>query len=246
MLYTAEEMRRERVPTAVAGQFAELSERLLREEFPCVFASQAFRANGILFTFSDRGDVQALNSGLSAFVEQLRNRSPRALALIAFVDYSARLSSIDEYRTRFWEILQTVHDSDEDGWPECFPFDPEHPGWMYCVRREPFFVFGNCPEYRITQSRNLGSGFVIVWVSRRAFVGIERGTASGDRIRLEIALRVAQYDGTVHPELKNVQLGWKAYFISDDGTLAAGRCPLRVNHVSFAGRRFRSAPRSSS
>jgi FPC/CPF motif-containing protein YcgG len=203
--------------------------------FPCIFGVDAVRKGKLRFAFVPVGPARlgALADALDEFgelAESLGNRT----SLVCFFEYDPSMVTLEDFRDRFWTLLQRLHDLDAVDWPTGVDSDPENPTWEFCFNGTPYFVVANTPAHRQRRSRYF-EYFAVTFQPRFVFDGIAANTPQGRNARQIIRERLGRYDAVaLTPHLGNFgepeNREWVQYFLDDDNTPLprAARCPLHI------------------
>lgn len=224
-------------PTWLPGVYQQFHNNVSKPEFPCDFGSNSELQGLLRYTYSQDYDLEFLPEVLSQFLQLSRKHPRQRHALVLFEEPEQGCLTLDEYRTRFWEILQFLHDNDPSPWPDGVPISIEDPQWEFSFDSDSMFVFGSCPAYVNRRSRNLGPSLVLLFQPRRVFRGIEGGTPSGSAARERIRRKLRTYDRVKdHPDMgsysDHTSFEWKQYFIPDDNVSELEPCPLSIHNIS--------------
>lgn len=222
------------LPDWLANVYQQFHNYVAQPEFPCDLGTSSELHGLLRYTYTEAGDLGPLPDVLSHFLELSRKYSRKRHALVLFEEPTSGDLSLDEYKERFWEILQFLHDHDPSPWPVGVPMSVDDPQWEFSFGNDSMFVFGSCPAYVQRRSRNLGPSLVLLFQPRRVFTGIEGGTPSGTLARERIRRKLGEYDTVKdHPDMgaysDQTSFEWKQYFIPDDNVSEVGACPLRIH-----------------
>lgn len=222
------------VPTWLPEVYRKFHDKVSQPEFPCDFGTSSEIQGLLRYTYSQGNDLEFLPAALSRFLQLSRNHPLKRHALVLFEEPKDENLTLNEYRNRFWEILQFLHDNDPSHWPEGVPMSTDDPQWEFSFDGDSMFVFGSCPAYVKRQSRNLGPSLVLLFQPRRVFRGIEGGTPSGTAARERIRRKLRTYDSVKdHPDMGSysdtTSFEWKQYFIPDDNVSETEPCPLTIH-----------------
>lgn len=220
-------------PDWLKGVYNAFQGYVVQPEFPCDFGTSAALRGHLRYSYTQAKDLSQLPNTLSDFLRLSRSHPRTRHALVLFEEPEIRELSLEEYRDRFWEILQYLHDKDPMEWPAQTPRAVDDPQWEFSFGGDSMFVFGSSPAYHLRRSRNLGPSLVLLFQPRRVFHGIEGGTTSGIAARERIRRKLRDYDDVAdHPDMgaysDESSYEWKQYFIPDDNQRVAGSCPLRI------------------
>jgi amino acid adenylation domain-containing protein len=211
--------------------------------FPCVFGVDAVRRASLRYTFVPQGAFRGLwlAEALKSFVD-IAPALGRRTSLVAFFEPAAGLSTHDDYREHFWQLLSELHGYDDRPWPADIATDPDNSRWEFSFHGMPLFVVANTPTHEQRQSRNFPY-FLVTFQPRFVFDDLGEDTQQGANARKIIRARLHEYDAVPPAPVldgfgKPDSREWVQYFLSDDNHPAeaerAVRCPFvsRVNHDS--------------
>jgi uncharacterized protein len=212
--------------------------------FPCIFGVQTYREGGLRFVFieddTDAAGLDALAEGLWAYVMTCREIG--FTSLIAFFPPNSEDSStLEEYRKRYWAMLQWLHEHDPVPWPDGVPDDPYDPDWEFCFGGMPMFVPANLPIYAKRRSRR-NPCFAILFQPRFVFDELIAQPQKLANARHLIRTRALAFDDVpVHPTIgvygESDNLEWKQYVLPDTSEPVLGECPLRLSNGRRQGRK---------
>ncbi|MHB1424284.1 MAG: YqcI/YcgG family protein [Gemmataceae bacterium] len=213
--------------------------------FPCTFAQAALKQGFLTFlpveSSTSPEDVRGVYDGIGDYLSQLNSLPPRQAAfhvLIVLVKPANRLHTVEEYHAQAWDLLQRLHDVDEDEWPEAVPLDPHHIRWAYCLHATPLFVNVSTPAHVRRRSRNLGPSLALVINPREAFDIVPGNDSRGMRARLLIRNRTTKYDGQPVPHGvgafgEESSREWLQYCLPEENGLRPDeRCPLTIRKLA--------------
>ncbi|WP_029326702.1 YqcI/YcgG family protein [Bacillus coahuilensis] len=232
-LLTKEDMTKEgRVPEWVKKEYLNFREVVTNKTFPCYFGMAAEKKGELRYSYVSKDDWSTLPGAIKEF-NQLFDENKRLIrhGLFVFIEPETEEKDIPYYREYFWNILQYLHDQDEESWPADYPTDPEHHLWAFSFAGEPYFVFGNAPAYKQRKTRDLGNSLVLGFQPRRIFEGLEGTSPGGVMSREKVRERVEKWDNLPkHPNISHYgdpdHREWKQYFIGDDIKPIEGKCPF--------------------
>jgi uncharacterized protein len=202
--------------------------------FPCTFAVSAARKQGLRFGFvddlHDRGSWEVLPGMLSAYLDVYRQIS-RETSLVVLFRPEAETGSMEGYYEKFWEVLQFLHERDQEPWPGGVPRSTEDSEWEFGFGGTPIFVVCNTPAHVRRKSR-ANPCFMITFQPRWVFEHLGPETSRGEAARRVIRNRLRAFDeGPPSPELgyygdpQNRE--WRQYFLFDDNAEPVPACPFR-------------------
>ncbi|MGQ4512984.1 YqcI/YcgG family protein [Streptomyces sp. DW26H14] len=210
---------------------------LLSQEspFPCSFAVAAAKKHSLRFGFvesaRDEGTWGPLVDILRAYLDCYQELG-RDTSLVVFFQPDEQQESLQDYFTRFWSVLQFLHEKDPEPWPAQTPTDPEDTWWEFSFGGTEIFVVCNTPAHVTRLSRH-SPGFMITFQPRWVFDGLEPDSPRGAKAREVIRNRIRRYDG-MEParELGNygdpANREWRQYFLPDTPQEQMTRCPFHA------------------
>ncbi|MEM7775866.1 MAG: YqcI/YcgG family protein [Pseudomonadota bacterium] len=196
--------------------------------FPCVFGQSGFRAGRLRFAFPDPLSAETLAPILHTYLREARDIGSMT-SLVVFARPGPVLR-IDDYRRRFWDLLDELALRDPGQWPADIPRNMDEDLWEFCFAGEPVFVVCNTPAHVLRQSRRATS-FTITFQPRWVFDGITNTTDPAaqrslamvrERLDAFDALEAAPFLGT-YGEHGNRE--YQQYFLDDTNEPPA--CPFR-------------------
>jgi FPC/CPF motif-containing protein YcgG len=204
--------------------------RLHAPEYPCFFGQSGEARGEMLYTFIAERGMNELVENMRQFVSLIGAPPHERSSLIAFFKPDSSITDHMSFVTRFWQILQFLHDHDRDPVTDK---TPGHPLWEFAFERCEMFVVGASSTYKHRRSRNLGPGVVLVFQPRALFIDPATSQPIAASVRQGIHKRMMAYDGmTVHPDIGfygNVgNREWKQYALPDDNVPEAGACPFQT------------------
>ncbi|MEO3814444.1 YqcI/YcgG family protein [Sphaerisporangium sp. B11E5] len=223
------------------GAVAAFEHRLSDDAYPCHFGVRAHRDRHNTYAALDRRDpgaVPALAAALEDF--QVRARTGPVHQSLVVLDGPPLPSTLDEDRTRFWDLLAGLAPLDRAPWPGDVPDDPGHPRWQWCFGGEPWFVFAMSPGYDRRASR-WAPCLTMVFQTRRVFTGLSGTNAAGQGAKRLIRDRMRTYDTVPpHPHLGDAGGSsthkWRQYFLPDDQSLLPeDGCPFPGHRTDTTG-----------
>lgn len=219
----------EELPRWLQGQYRKWRGIVEERQFPCFFGTQAEKMGLLRYCFAEENSLAGLPKVLTEFLTLSRNSDKRH-ALVLFIEPEKREKPFDYYKSRFWNILNNLHASDQVEWPKEYPKDPEDPDWEFVYNGEQIFVSGNMPAYKNRVTRNIGDSQIMIFQPRKIFAGIESNTEAGKKASESIRKRASIIEGMpAHPDLGQFgteKLEWKQYVISDDNEAEMAKCPF--------------------
>ena len=151
--------------------FAELEAQMTSDArpFPCVYGVAGFKHDNLRFCFLDEIGQQTLGPVLEKYLSQARSNGRNA-SLVVF-ERPAPVQHLEDYRDRFWGLLDGLASRDKAPWPTDIPQEMNDPEWEFCYANEPIFVVCNTPAHVQRQSRR-STGFMVTLQPRWVFDGI--------------------------------------------------------------------------
>lgn len=208
-----------------------------KSDFPCTFGIQNYKEKSLRFLFVEDDRVDNLNhmaDGLREYTKNARKFGTSSSSLVCVFRPLAE-NKIRDYEMWFWNILQALHDRDNDPWPTEYSSNPDHETWAFCFAGEGHFVVCNTPEHHFRRSRH-NPNPMITFTPRWSFKGIEGNTKPGIAVREMIRTRVLSYD-KIPPSNRFSAYGhgldWIQYFLPDkDDTDLIKKCPFSGHSVT--------------
>ena len=206
--------------------------------FPCTLGGDADKRDKLRFVFVDdpapATGLDALALGLRQYL-QICHTLGRTTSLLAFLNTTGRVTTMDDHERLFWGVLQHLHDVDAHPWPDDYPLDPEDRLWEFCFNGVAMFVVCSTPSHLLRQSRR-SECMVIAFQPRFVFTGLEHDSAAGAAARRVIRGRLESFDRVpVYPHLAGYGdpsgREWRQYFLPDSNDQVLARCPLRLHPV---------------
>ncbi|MEM7072442.1 MAG: YqcI/YcgG family protein, partial [Pseudomonadota bacterium] len=200
--------------------------------FPCYFGVQGFRTNQLRYTFMEQIDAGGLAPILRSYLGGAREFGPNTSLVVFSRPEPTR--SIEEYRTRFWSVLQQLHQCDETAWPDHIPQSLHDPKWEFCFAGEPIFVVCNTPAHTMRLSRYANS-FMMTFQPRWVLDLVFRTKARAQLATSTVRKRLHAYDFlTPSPALGMYgdpeSREFRQYFLEEDNETVT-RCPFRSLHT---------------
>jgi uncharacterized protein len=220
------------VPDWLPDCYKTFHERLVDKKYPCYLGSVAENQGDIRYTYIHGEDREHLPQTLETFVNFVLADMSRRRVLALFYKPEDEAKPHKYYESKFWDLLEFLHQHDPQPWPDGHPTDAADPYWEFAFGGLTMFVFGVAPTYKLRNSRNLGDGMLVLFQPRNVFDGIEGDTAEGARARKIIRNRLHVWDAVApHPHLGSYghdsNLEWKQYFLPDDDSQIMGECPFK-------------------
>ena len=235
------------LPEWAARHYREFRDSMFAEfhgetPFPCYFGVDSEEEGWPLYTFcdsmTDEESLFALRDTILEYLNVYRDYSERASLVVFFKPSDEQLTE-EEYNEIFWDILQFLHDSDPEPWPDEIPTDPDTPKWEFCFGGEPIFPTCRAPFYEKRKSRLNPHGLEITVQPRTIFEGITADTEAGQRARRIIRERLEEYDEVPpHPDIGNWgekdDREWKQYMLPERNDESHTDCPFEVRNPQMS------------
>lgn len=199
---------------AVVGSVEELeevlSERILGPDYPCLGAKSVFRRDRATVVLHD--DMESPEAARLLF-DQLSDYSRSVDTEEGFASFVAgfrgpRVRDEKHFEQMLWELLQRLHDVDEEPWAPEVSADPNDPHFGFSVAGTPFFIVGLHPEAS-REARRFPLP-VLVFNLHEQFDTL-RESGAFERMRDAIRRRDEELQGSVNP------------MVSDHGTASEAR-----------------------
>lgn len=220
------------LPNWVEEEYKNFDSILTKSDFPCTFGMAGHKRGELRYSYISHDDWSHLPNTLKSFNELFDNQDKLIRhGFFLFVEPEKEEKSLEYYREYFWNVLQYLHDHDDDAWPSDYPSDPDHHLWAFSFASEPYFAFGNAPCYKQRKTRDLGNSLIIGFQPRRIFAGLDGDSKAGALSRERVRERVEAWDRLPkHPNISHYgdveHREWKQYFIGDDAEPILGGCPF--------------------
>ncbi len=196
-------------------------------QFPCIFGVTGFKKGQLRFAFPDPLTPETLAPVLRDYLKDARSFG-RMTSLVVFAR-PGPVQSIEDYRTRFWDVLDGLEALDQSPRPEDIPENLDEARWEFCFAGEPIFVVCNTPAHVLRQSRR-STSFMITFQPRWVFEGITDTKEPAALRSLDMVRdRLEEFDAIAPtPVLGNYgdpdNREFEQYFIDD--TNEAPACPF--------------------
>ncbi len=204
--------------------------RLRAPEYPCFFGQSGEVRGEMLYSFIAGNRLEEMEASMRHFVSLIRTSLHERSSMVAFFEPDPSLTNHTSFVTRFWQVLQFLHEHDRDPSTDR---SPDHPLWEFSFEGCEMFVVGASPTYQRRLSRNLGPGMVLVFQPRSLFLDPETSQPIAGAVRQRIHKRMLAYDGmSVHPDIgfygDSANREWKQYALPDDNEPESGTCPFHT------------------
>lgn len=223
--------KRHDLPDWLIKEYRTFHHTVTDQTFPCYFGMTGERKGELRYAYITQADWSNLPHALTSFLALFKNPKHKRHGLFVFVEPFEIEKELAAYRQQFWDILQYLHEADDQVWPKDCPRDPDHYLWDFHFQGEPIFVFGNAPAYKQRKTRNLGNAMVLGFQPRKIFEGLTGSDKGGILSREKVRERVEKWDQLPkHPDISHFgdphHNEWKQFFIGDDSEPIAGKCPF--------------------
>ncbi len=218
--------------------FSEFEATLTSKErpFPCIYGVAGLKSDQLRFAFPDPLTPETLAPILEGYLEEAPGLG-KMTSLVIF-GRPGPVQGLDDYKSRFWSLLDGLARLDRQPWPEEIPQDLDTDGWEFCFAGEPIFVVCNSPAHVLRQSRR-STSFMLTFQPRWVFDGImDDAKPAAARALEEVRSRLADFDA-LPPSPTLGKYGapgnreYQQYFLDDENTAPA--CPF---HRMAAGASF--------
>ena len=218
--------------------YEQYKEKLSEPIYPCFFGQTAEARGEMLYTFVAHNCLDELVTNMRRFVSLTGTVGHERSSLIAFFEPDPAVTDHASFVTRFWQVLQFLHNHDHIS---SSSRGPDHPLWEFSFEGSDMFVVGASPTYRNRRSRNLGPGIVLVFQPRFLFIDPATLEPIAAPVRQRIHKRMLAYDGMpVHPDIgfygDSRNREWKQYALPDDNEPEIGSCPFHTKRDERSAR----------
>jgi len=200
--------------------------------FPCIYATKGFKADDQVYVFIDTDDlsnprhIRTLADGLNDYLPKARGLGPNT-SLVLLAKQNDTPSSMEEYNSAFWKLLDGLAKIDEKAWPADIPKTIDHEKWCFCFGGEPFFTVIQTPAHQQRRTR-YAKGLTIVFQPKWIFDALFQTDAKRAAALGKVRALLAKYDPIpVSPDLKNYgdadSRELQQYFLLDENVSAT--CP---------------------
>ncbi|XOJ01363.1 YqcI/YcgG family protein [Paenibacillus polymyxa] len=238
-LYSADEINTlfERLPSWQQDAYSQFGKMIADEDntYPCVPGRMGFLSGHLRYGFTcDPRSEQAAED----MADLLRQYGPVSrdtghyASMVVICETPSDLkdhTTVEQYQTLFWQMLNRVSSHDTEPWPEHISTDPHDSSWEFCFGGEPYFCFCATPAHELRASRHFPY-LMFAFQPRWVFESINDNTPLGRKMKTLIRKRLAAYDAVpAHPSLmwygQQDNLEWKQYFLPDDEQTPS-KCPF--------------------
>lgn len=183
--------------------FDSLAEFITRQDFVCLGARAALRRGSIVHhhypELAARTSVLAHHRDLLAFLDGFEPTERSFRSFVATFDRPAG-SDEEDFETRVWEHLQSLHDEDslKYPWSDLYDSDPASSEFAFSVGGHPFFVVGlhpgaSRPSRRFSQATLVFNSHIQFNAMGLKFL----------KLRRKIRKRERTFHGSVNPSFVN-------------------------------------------
>ena len=218
------------LPPWLQDSYTTLRKHVMDPAYPCFFGTMAEKRGEMFYSYVEGKDIARLPATMARFAALAKLPEFEKNNIAIFFEPDIEPLSHAQYHDHFWRILQHLHDRDPGPGADHQPA-PDDPKWEFAFAGVEMFVVCACPSFGARHSRNLGPGMVLLFQPRSVFVDKVTNRVIGLQAREEVRRRLKKWDAIpAHPDLGFYgdpgNLEWKQYFLPDDNTPAAGRCPF--------------------
>ena len=195
-----------RLPQWAQSSYDAFIRKVRDNRFPCFFATTAERRGQVLYAFAETttcdDDIEHAEATIETYLNRLE-RLPQAEAdmtvLVLMIGPCPGSPSLSDYADKAWNWLSHLHHRDKVPWPPDLPTDVNDPRWSYALAGVPLFINVSTPANLKRKSRNLGPNLSFIISPRDVFDRVAPADEKGERIRVSIRRRSANYDGIPSP-----------------------------------------------
>jgi FPC/CPF motif-containing protein YcgG len=182
-----------------SGQLEELlSGEILGPEYPCLGARSVFkRERATVVLHDDLEDPRAAE----ALLDQLRGFATDVDPDEGFVSFVAgfrgpRVRDEQHFEQMLWDLLQRLHDEDDEPWAPEVSANPQDPHFAFSVGGTAFFIVGLHPQAS-REARRMPLP-ILVFNLHEQFEEL-RANGGFERMRDAIRRRDEQLQGSINP-----------------------------------------------
>lgn len=194
----------DRCPHAIATAQADpaelLGQMVAEPDYPCLGARSVFRRDAaeILVLPSMTGSLDALAEGLRTF--GATHDGSDELTSFVTVFREPVPTTEEAFEAALWDVLQRLHDQDEEPWAADVAQDPDHPQFAFSFAGTPFFIVGLHP-WSSRKARQAPLPMMVFNLHRQ----FEKLRADGkfERMRTMIRRRDERLQGSVNPMVED-------------------------------------------
>lgn len=197
--------------------------------FPCIYATKGFKSDDQVYVFIDSDDlsnprhIRTLAAGLADYLPKARSLGPNT-SLVLLAKQNENPSTVEEYNSQFWKLLDGLAKIDKKPWPANIPKTIDHERWCFCFAGEPFFTVIQTPAHQQRRTRH-AKGLTIVFQPKWIFDILFSSDAKRVAALSKVRALLAKYDPIpVSPDLKNYgdpdSREFEQYFLLDENVSA--------------------------
>ncbi|KAF8882135.1 YqcI/YcgG family-domain-containing protein [Infundibulicybe gibba] len=201
--------------------YDEYSSVLLDEElvFPCIYATKGYKSDDQVYVFIDTDDLSN-----PRHIRTLGAIMGPNTSLVLLAKQNENPSTVEEYNSAFWKLLDGLAKIDKKPWPANIPKVIDHEKWCFCFGGEPFFTVIQTPGHQQRRTR-YAKGLTIVFQPKWIFDILFSTDAKRIAALSKVRALLAKYDPIpVSPDLKNYgdsdSREFEQYFLLDDNVSA--------------------------
>lgn len=175
-----------------------LNDMVTHPEYPCLGARSVFRRDNaqivVLEEMGEPAEVAALGAQLTQFAADVDPHGPFSSLIAVF--RTPTTTTEEEFESLLWQVLQELHDGDDDPWAPGVSSDPANPHFAFSRAGTAFFIVGLHPQAsRIARRAPLPT---LVFNLHDQFE-LLRAEGGFDRMRAAIRTRDIRLQGRVNP-----------------------------------------------
>lgn len=195
--------------------------------FPCIFGVNGYKKDMLRFSFYEEITADTLSKDLMVFCENYKSYGKQT-SFVVF-ERPTSVKSIEEYRTRFWNLLNDLNKLDKTPWPLNLPENLDDPQWEFCFHGEPMFIVCNTPAHVNRLSRRSPS-FMLTIQPRWVFDDLLDTEIKANNAFSTVTKRLKPYDTVPKSPFLGkygdpISREWSQYFL-DDGEDKEMSCPF--------------------
>jgi uncharacterized protein len=206
-----------------------------QKAFPCIPATMGHSLDHFCYGFAgdprSSSSIQELASMLKEYADVSRKLGKYTSLVIFFKTPEKMIDtySIEDFEQLFWNQLNGLRALDSAEWPRGISPDPHDPGWEFCFRGEPYFMYCATPAHQKRLSRHFRC-YMLAITPRWVLTQFNSAPSLAGKIKSQIRKRLQNYDNSpIHPNLNTYgnedNFEWKQYFLHDDET-SLSKCPF--------------------
>lgn len=123
--------------------------------YPCVPGRIGFLSGHLRYGFTSDPRTQASSEDMAEILRQygpVSRDTGQYASLVVICETPDDLrnnTTVEQYQSLFWEMLNRVSSLDTASWPEHISIDPHDATWEFCFGGEPYFCFCATPRTSI-------------------------------------------------------------------------------------------------